>query len=186
MAQESLQLISCTWCNQTNRIEEVTNCTTCGGPLPIPPSKGLAKEPPRAPRELPANYHKKRMNGDVTIIIGKIFVFAFFWTIIFPIIGYFLWKSGKERIQNKLKALEEGTPVIGKVVDVYKDTSVAMNGRNPWAMDYSFDTKKAQKGHGTISSWDPSVSEYKTGDKIWVVYMPEDTDINSIWPPIKK
>ena len=186
MSTEVSSLVHCTWCGQTNNIATVTNCTTCGGPLPIPPSKGLVEEPPPAPRILPADYHKKRLNGDVGVLIGKIFVFAFFWTLIFPIIGYFLWKNGKEKILKKLKALEEGTAVIGKVIDVYKDTSVTMNGRNPWAMEYSFETKTGQTESGTTSSWDPSISEFSTNDKIWIVYIPKDPSMNSIWPPIKK
>ncbi|MES0490664.1 MAG: hypothetical protein ABUK01_11760 [Leptospirales bacterium] len=186
METQKISVIECGWCDQPNKVGESTHCTFCSGPLPTPPGETLAEAPPSTPRKLPANYLAKRCNEDYIIKISKVFIYVFFWSIIFPIVGFFAWRNTKKKIMHQIKALEEGLAVEGQIIDVYRDTSLTVNGRNPWAMVYTFETKVGQLLEGTISSWDLSIPLRKPGEKTWVVYVAEEPEINSIWPPIKK
>jgi len=186
MEAQTLSVVECGWCDQPNRAGESTHCKFCSGPLPAPAGQKLAEKPSTAPRVLPEGYLKKRLKEDKTILMGKIFVFGFFWAIIFPIIGYFIWKNAEKKIKLQVKALQDGDAVEGQIADVYRDTTITVNGRNPWALVYAFETNSGQLLEGTISSWDRSLTMRSPGDKTWVVYVPLQPEVNSIWPPIKK
>jgi len=58
-------------------------------------------------------------------------------------------------------------------------TSEQINGRNPWRIDYELDLPTG-KASGWAQAWDPS----HVGDVLWIVYLPESPDHNTIWPPI--
>lgn len=185
----------CPWCDVgvTDPARQV--CRNCGGPLPPPTVRpvgpappppvdpGLAPAPP--PRPIPKQYRNRVLYwGNVHTLIGMIFTLVFFWTIVFPIIGIFLWKHGKKRAERELRALEYGVPVLGQLTGVAQDMSQTINNRHPWIVHYAFMTPRGAR-QGTDQGWEPSNVFRRPGDPVWVVYLDDDPDCSAIWPPVR-
>ena len=181
--------LDCSWCGTVNKVSEKTNCVNCGGPLPAVPhnNDGLDKGlPPGAtPREIPKIYIKKLKYRNTKFIIGFFFTAFFFWTILFPIIGIFLMKSGLKTAKEKLLALQNGVKTEGVLIDIYKDTSETVNGRNPWRLEYEFTTKSGESISAIkTGAWNRNNMYRKPHDHLWIVYMQDNPEISAIWPPV--
>ena len=60
-----------------------------------------------------------------------------------------------------------------------------MNGVSPYIVEFVFDAG-GQKYNGTVGNIFDDVNLVKErGDQVWVVYMPNDPSLSSIWPPLK-
>lgn len=118
-------------------------------------------------------------------MIGIIFTIPFFWSIIFPIIGIFLWKRGIREAKGELLPLENGMYVQGEITAINVDMSKNMNGKNPRIIEFAFTVGGRAYTGDVPNLMDPVHLWKKAGDKIWVVYMPEDPMISSVWPPMK-
>jgi len=118
-------------------------------------------------------------------IIGLVFMIAFCWTIIFPIIGYFIWKKGKKEAQDELIPLQFGTPTPGEVVSVRTDYSKVINGRSPMVVDFKFEIDGRLCGGSVGNIFTDLYLLKQPGEKVWVVYMPQNPQLSSIWPPLK-
>lgn len=186
--QKAVQ-IECPWCKSVNRVINETHCKSCGGPLPAVShdNSGIKRgaPPPPPPRKLPAVYVRKIKYGNTMFIIGIICIVPFFWSIIFPVIGFFLVRSGLRTAKRKIEALENGIKTEGILIDIYRDTRESVNGKHPWRLDYEFTTKT---GHLIKSkktgAWNSNNRYRKSDDKLWIVYIPENPEINAIWPPV--
>ncbi len=177
---------TCAWCDTVNTDAAATNCVNCGGPLPALPGMDPGPEPPPPPRTLPVKYRRRVMYWkNVRVLVGMMFTIVGCWTILFPIIGIPVWIKGRKMALAKLAALERGRGARAQVVDVWRDTSVTINGRNPWAIEYSFETAEGTVVKGKAQAWDASNADRRPGQPLWVVYLPEDPEQNAIWPPIK-
>ncbi len=186
--KEKIQ-IDCPWCSTVNRVTDETNCVNCGGPLPAIPhnNEGMDKglPPGSVPREIPKVYIKKLKYKNVHFIIGFVFTVPFFWTIIFPIIGFFLMRYGLKTANKKLFALENGIKAEGVLVDIFKDTSQSINGRNPWLLEYEFRTESGKLITAKkTGAWNKNNRYRRPNDYLWVVYIPDNPEINAIWPPV--
>jgi hypothetical protein len=117
------------------------------------------------------------------MVIGIPLILAFGMGLIFAVIGYFLYRAGKKEGLEKIQALEHGVPVESEIVDVGRDTSQSINGRNPFLITYTFDMNGRQY-LDKITCWDESNYFRKAGDAIWVVSIPENPTISSPWPPM--
>ena len=179
--------VKCSWCGSLNTLDQTFKCKNCGGPLSAAEGEDPGLPPPPAPRILPKKYIKNiKYWKNAQSMIGVIFIFAFFWTLIFPLIGYFVWRSGKRKARNELLPLQQGTPAKGEIIDIYRNTSVSINGRNPWTVEFVFDVK-GQKIVGSVENvWERIDVLKQPGDAVWVVYMPENPhELSSIWPPLR-
>lgn len=175
--------IQCGWCTSSNRRDLNINCLNCGGILPHIPGTLHLPKPPQAPRVLPAEYENKILYWkNVFFMIGAIFM-ALFFTIIFPIIGFFLIRYGLKKAKNKIYALKNGIPTKGNIKNIYTDRSQTINGKNPLKIDYTFETNNGIS-EGSVIVWDESNLERKSGEYIWVVYNPKNKEQNCIWPPL--
>lgn len=119
-------------------------------------------------------------------MIGVVFTVVFFWSVIFPVIGIFLWRKGLKDAKAELIPLEFGSTTEGEISSIKKDYSKKMNGQSPFIVEFIFDVH-GKKFRGSVGNIFDSVDlSMQTGDKIWVVYMPEDPEnFSSIWPPLK-
>lgn len=181
------QLIKCPWCKTTYTNSNIANCNNCGGTLEYsknPSDAGV--KPEGAPRILPKKFIRKiKYTGNVMTIIGIAFTIPFFWTVIFPIIGIFLWKRGIKEANDELIPLQFGTPVLGKIESIKKDYTKHINGVSPFIVEFLFEAN-GNKQLGTVGNIFDNIDLIKKpGDLIWVVYMPEDPNLSSIWPPLK-
>jgi len=186
--QEIVQL-ECPWCKTVNKVTNETNCVNCGGPLPAVPhnNDGLDKglPPGSTPREIPKVYIKKLKYRNTVFMIGFFFTAFFFWTILFPIIGIFMMRAGLRTANKKLMALQNGIKSEGVLVDIYKDHSETVNGRNPWLLEYEFTTKSGELITAKkTGAWGKNNRYRKPNDHLWIVYMPDNPEISAIWPPV--
>jgi len=186
--QEIVQ-VECPWCKTVNKVTTETHCKSCGGPLPAisHDNSGINRgtTPPPPLRKLPKIYEKKLKYRNTLFIIGIIFIVPFIWSIIFPIIGFFLVRSGLRTANRKIEALQKGIKAEGELIDIYKDTSESVNGKHPWRLDYQFKTNNgdlitAKK----TGAWNTNNRHRRIGDKLWVVYLRDNPKINAIWPPV--
>ncbi|MFT4979052.1 MAG: hypothetical protein ACI8S6_004962, partial [Myxococcota bacterium] len=100
---------------------------------------------------------------NVLVIIGALFSIVFCWTLIFPLIGIPMWIIGHRRAQAKLSALQFGAVGQAELVDVSRDTSVTINGRSPWRLDYTFADAHGGIHEGWAHSWQASHSRRTPG-----------------------
>ena len=100
------------------------------------------------------------------------------------IVGIFLWRKGIKDAKKELVPLEHGTATIGVITGIRQDFSKKINNESPFIIKFSFEAE-GQKYSGDVGNiFDISVIYKKAGDQLWVVYMPEDPSLSSIWPPI--
>jgi hypothetical protein len=98
--------------------------------------------------------------------------------------GIVMAVMGLSRARRTIRALTWGRWAPGTISDVYHDTSVEINGRSPWALVYAFDVA-GQEYSGTARTWDRSTSEREPGQPIHVLYLSEDPDQSTVFPPVK-
>jgi len=181
-------VIKCAWCRSQFVNAVLANCSNCGGTLEYSKNSGSdsGPRPPMAPRALPKKFVRRiKYTGNVMTMIGMAFTIPFFWTIIFPIIGIFCWRKGIKEANDELIPLEHGTPVLGEIISVERDYTKTINGKSPFTVEFLF-TVGSQKHNGSVGNIFDNIDQQKQkGDKIWVVYMPNDPNLSSIWPPMK-
>lgn len=178
-------IIRCGWCGTSNRRDEKGSCVSCGGHLPPAPHGDAGPEPPRPPRALPSGYTWRVMVWqNVFVLIGAICTVALSWTVIFPLVGIPLWIYGHRKARRQLKALIAGDSVRGKLTVIETDYSQVINGRHPWRLKFEYETPDGTRP-GTTTAWDEVHGERKPGEELWVVYVPGEPGVHSIWPPLK-
>lgn len=179
---------SCGWCGSACLDPMISHCASCGGPLPLPRAQEgalieLGPPPPPAPRALPAAFRREVLVfKNVYVIIGGIFVFVFFWTVLFALIGAPLLYLGWTRGQKRLLALSNGATVQGRITDVDRDTSVRINGRSPWRISFEYPSPGG-RAEGWVYAW--KRPELQPDDPTWVVFLPEDPSSACLWPPVR-
>ncbi len=185
----SIIQVECPWCKTVNKTITKTHCSSCGGPLPeiSQDNSGVKRgsSPPPVPRQIPKKYIQKLKYRNTLFIIGIFFIVPFFWSVIFPIIGFFLVKYSLKVANRKLEALEKGIATEGRLEDIYRDHSESVNGRHPWRLDYTFKTKNGQIIEASkTGAWNPNNAYRRPKDKLWVVYLENNPETNAIWPPV--
>lgn len=179
-------IIKCPWCKSQFTSTILLNCENCGGSLEYQKETNqLGPKPPLAPRVLPKKFIKRvKYTNNVMTILGIVFTIPFFWSIIFPIIGIFLWKKGIKDAKKELLPLEQGAIAIGEITDIRQDFSVKINNKSPYVIEFVFEAG-GQKYVGDVGNiFDRASAMKEIGDQLWIVYMPEDPSLSSIWPPI--
>lgn len=199
--------VTCPWCKRYwPSISAETVCGNCGGALPAPPgpSRGLA--PPPSPRQLPERYVRDLyFSKNVLAIIGTFFaafgglfgglgVFLIFVLLplglaftafgaLFGGLGLVLRRQGRKAPERQIAALTQGVCAEGQIVTIGQDFSETINGRNPFRIDYVFSVQ-GQPVSGSTRGWDVIHAMRRPGEPLWVVYLPTDPTVNSIWPPV--
>ena len=180
-----MAIATCPWCETQIPDTSFTNCPNCGGTLSFSQGSDPGPRPPNAPRELPKKFIKKiKYTNNVWTILGIVFTFAFIWTIVLSIVGIIFWRKGLRIAREELNPLMNGNAVHGTITNVSQNTSVKVNGRSPTTIEFSFEAN-GQKMTGDVGNlFDQASLMKRPGDKIWVVYMPDDPNQSSIWPPL--
>lgn len=194
----------CGWC-ETNNNDGTTNCVNCGGPLPGAAGSDPGPAPPPAPRTLPAIYVKRALYtrnfgaifgsifGGIGCLLGVVFLVVglFFPPLllglciisVFPLVGGGIGWTSYQKARSRVETLKSGRVAQGQVVSVDKDTTVAVNGRNPWRLTYLFEVEGARY-QGSASSFDANMTRHEPGQAVHVVYLPQNPERNAPWPPI--
>lgn len=203
-----METISCPWCGQRT-LENAYDCRKCGGPLPPPIGDDPGPSPPLPPRKLPSGY-KRRMifTNDAISLVGIIFlcvglplgtVFTILGVVIpgmwlftviggsiggiFTLLGGAMAYFGIQNGLQKVSTFEHGQATIGEVVDMFIDRTISVNNRNPWRIIYTFDVH-GRPYHGKALSWQHAPQTQAVGNRIYVLYMPDDPEQNVIYPPV--
>lgn len=191
----------CGWCGSATPDLARTTCTSCGGQLPAVPARILAERdlpsplippPSGPPRTLPKGYAERvkywknveSMIGIIFMIVGVPLIPLFGFGLIFAVIGFFLYRSGSNRANKQLLALQYGVPVEGTITSVALDYHKHINHQHPWRIEFRFEAG-AGTVSGSVESWDPVTAARVPGERIWVVYGAGFPDICSPWPPIR-
>jgi hypothetical protein len=199
---------TCAWCG-TSYASWRSSCESCGGALPQPPGEDPGPAPPEPPRTLPPSYIRRiKYTTNVIFLVGAGFgcigipMGLLFLAIglgsgegamaavgavvlaIFGGLGVGLGRWGWSKAAGIINALERGRATRGKITSVYHDTSVQINGRSPWAIEYRFEA--AGKGfEGKVQTWDGEQAERKPGQPVHVVYVESAPEQNALYPPVK-
>ncbi len=179
-------ITKCPWCKSEFSNSVLPNCSNCGGTLVYQKNTGeLGPKPSMAPREIPAKFVRRiKYTGNVYTIIGMVFTIPFVWTVIFPIIGIFLWRKGLKDANDELMPLEHGSVVQGEIESVEFDYSKTINGRHPLTVNFTFEVG-GQTYNGNVGNIFESHNKLKkVGDAVWVVYLKENPQLSSVWPPM--
>jgi len=99
-------------------------------------------------------------------------------------LGAIFLVHARKRAEGVLKAFRDGRAVVGRIVDVHRDTSVKVNGRSPWAIVYAF-SAGGREIEGKAQSWDVGAQGREAGRPVHVLYVPEDPTQNTLWPPVR-
>jgi hypothetical protein len=203
-----MDFINCPWCTQRTP-DHILECRKCGGPLPPPIGSDPGPAPPFPPRQLPAGYRRRKLMGNnVPALVGLIFTLVGFplgvmftilgialpgmWLFIvigggiggiFTLVGGALAYFGIRQGLSTIRPFVHGQPAIGEVIEIFRDRSVSINGRNPWGIIYTF---KVHGRHyeGKVLSWKHAPQTQAVGNRVYVLYMPDDPDQNVIYPPV--
>ena len=203
-------MITCPWCG-TNYLEFQTNCSSCGGSLPLPQEKPveLPEErlavPPLAPRDVPRNYVWRVMSVDGWAITGGIFallgaifgvvgialtvaVITAFLGIPFAIIGIAFLGGGLalliwryQQAQITAVVLRDGQAALGEIVVVHQNLQVRINGRHPWTVRYSFEAG-GQAYRGSVTTLSQPDLRQQPGKGVYILYQPDNPQQNTIYP----
>jgi hypothetical protein len=201
----------CPWCG-TNYPTFQSNCKNCGGPLQMtgenaasPTSIEETIAPPPAPRLISGKYTWRLLLTDswgiVALVLGLLgVIFSFvgagltfvivtaFVGIPFLLIGLvFLvvalvvgtWRYGHAR--QVVNVLRIGESTQGQITDVQKDYSVRVNRQHPWVVRYQFQVN-GQDYEGRVRTLNPVGARLQTGKMVWVLYLPNAPQWNSIYP----
>jgi uncharacterized protein DUF3592 len=177
--------------------------------LPAPPGADPGPAPPDPPRSLPPQFVRRiRFTRNVFFIVGAAFLAAgllfgptflavglsgakgpfailgVVFTLVFGGLGLVLALKGHRDAMATLRALQFGRAVVGAIRSVYYDTSVQINNRSPWAIEYSF-VAGSRTLEGKARTWDDSARERQPGQPLHVLYLEEDPGQNTIYPPVQ-
>ncbi|MCG2784348.1 MAG: DUF3592 domain-containing protein [Anaerolineae bacterium] len=202
-------MITCPWCG-TNYVEFQSNCGKCGGPLPIPPQPGVAREepllaPPPAPRPIADSFAWKLVFSDGWFIVGMVFailggtfscvglslllaVVTILVGIPFALLGFaFLVGGGAvifwryQKARTTVRVLQVGQAVRGEIVSVEQNYNVRVNQRHPWQIVYRFQAN-GQGYQGQVSTLNALDNAIQAGNAVYVLYLPDAPENNAIYP----
>jgi len=102
---------------------------------------------------------------------------------IFTLLGGAMLYFGIREGLGKIRPFEHGQATIGEVIEMYRDPTVSINGRNPWAIIYTFKVHGLTY-EGKAISWKYAPQTQAEGNRVHVLYLPDDPDQNAIYPPV--
>jgi len=202
-----MDFINCPWCGQRTQADAL-ECHKCGGPLPSIRGDDPGPSPPLPPRQLPKGYKQRVFlkNSPLSLIGGIFFIVGLPFTIIFPLVSFFTQEwlflimgcglgglfvalgagmllFGIRSGLNKIRPYELGQATVGEIIDIHRDYSMMVNGRNPWRIYYQFETSTTPY-EGSVLTWQNAERTHKVGNRVYVLYMLENPDQNALYPPV--
>ena len=184
--------VICGWCGtKYDRRPDDPNCSTCAGPLPLPPSADPGPAPPPAPRQLPKSFKhrlfvKQNLGGMIGLgmvvlsiplccmVIVSVPLFA-----VGAIIGGWNFLIARRRYV----ALQKGTHVLGKI-ETIKQYGKGEGGYETMYQVYFRFEANGNPVKGMKYTYDESIKNHFIGEPVWVVYMPKNPKCCAIWPPL--
>jgi hypothetical protein len=201
-------MITCPWCG-TSYVSFQTNCSKCGGPIPLPPKETKPQfepeRPPMAPRPFSDSFIWKLIFSDgwaiaasIFLLLGGIFaitgipltlaiVTAFVGLpfaglgLLFLAAGGVIFMNRYQKAVTTVKVLREGQAVLGQILSVDMNYSVQVNGRNPWIIKYAYQVA-GRNYQGEVTTLNRPGSFAQAGNAAYVLYLPDAPENNSLYP----
>ena len=201
-------MVTCPWCGTAYQVFQ-PDCSKCGGPIHPPEVVAAAGSaplaPPAAPRPISDSYAFKLMSTDGCSIAGLVLlmmgiIFAPLGLILtlgvitafvgLPFLGLglvFLAASAGLLIwryrlfKNQVQVLKWGTATLGGITGLQQNYSVQVNGRNPWTIQYQY-LANGRPFTGQVTTLSQPGSQLQPGCQVYVLYMPQDPSISSLYP----
>jgi hypothetical protein len=201
----------CPWCG-TNYPSFQSNCRKCGGPLQMarenaasPTSMEEITAPPPAPRLISGRYTWRLLLTDgwgiVALVFGLLGVtfsligagLAFVIVtasvgipflligLVFLVVALAVGTWRYNRARQVVNVLRIGESTQGQIIDVQKDYSVRVNRQHPWVIRYQFQVN-GQDYEGNVRTLSPVGARLQTGKTVWILYVPNAPQWNSIYP----
>ncbi len=85
---------------------------------------------------------------------------------------------------DELIPLEQGKATVGEIIDIRKDYTQSLNGQSPTIVEFQFEFGGNQYIGNVGNIYESFHLTKKIGDKLWVVYMQNDPEKSSVWPPL--
>lgn len=168
--------------------------------MPPLPGMEIGPPPPPAPRTLPKGFAlRTRLTGNIATWIGLIFFgfgsfmttavfFANPWFALFPLLfalgGFGMLRYGLIQAKHTLKAFKQGTAIAGNVHSLSSDTTQTVNGKHPYKLIYHFQLN-GNLHDGSVVSFDSTLSKRRSGQPLWILYLPDDPTKNTLYPPVR-
>ncbi len=159
------------------------------------PIGGEPSPPPRAVDYIGATYSFRNPLVVFAILwstISGIMLIAFLMSgeglgvlvpLSFLVIGFTIGSSGVKVAKKRLLAWREGVGAPATVTWIGRDTSYKVNGRSPYMMKYEFAADGVMHT-GVRKSFNREIKRYALGERIWIVYLPDNPALSAEWPPI--
>jgi len=115
-----------------------------------------------------------------------VFTIVFCWSILFPLIGIFVWRAGAKQSREWLHALVHGRATRGTLTRIELDRSQHINHKHPWKITYTYELHSGETQEDFVEAWDKVNAMRSPGDVVWVVYGEiENKRTSAIWPPLR-
>jgi membrane protein implicated in regulation of membrane protease activity len=161
--------------------------------------------PPPAPRNVPRNYIWRILIADGGAITGGIFLFigGIFFVVGVGLtigivtafvglpfagigllmlavgIGLLMWRY--REAQRAEQVLKDGEAVLGKIVDVYQNFHVQVNGRHPWSILYRYQVA-GEEYQGKVTTLMRPDMQQQPEKRAYVLYLPDEPGHSTIYP----
>jgi hypothetical protein len=168
--------------------------------MPPLPGHELGEPPPPVPRKLPNGFaFRTRWTSNIATLVGGgflavglLFLIAFIkaktWAVVIPIFfmtgGFFVFLHGWRHASSVLRAFRKGVAVRGEVFECKVDRTQSMNGEHPFKLTWHFAVGNRQF-EGTLTSFDSTLGSRARGQPVWVLYVADDPEQNTLYPPVK-
>lgn len=203
-------MITCPWCG-TNYTTFRSNCSNCGGSLPLPAAQAPAPVaealpvPPPPPRSVPNNVAWRILSADgwaitamVFVLLGAIFglvglaltisIVAIFVGLPFTGLGLLFLAAGVpifvwrySDARQTVDVLLAGQSVLGEILNVQQNYHVRVNNRFPWTILYRF-VVDGRSYEGKVTTLSTPDLGQQPGKPVYVLYLRDDPEQNTLYP----
>ena len=114
----------------------------------------------------------------VTAFVGIPFLLI---GLIFLVVAAGIGMGTYHHARQVVNVLRIGEVTQGQILNVRENYSVRVNGQRPWVIRYQFQVN-GQDFEGNVSTLNQIGANLQPGNTVYILYMPNDPHLNSIYP----
>ncbi|HVK67720.1 MAG TPA: hypothetical protein VM694_24840 [Polyangium sp.] len=105
-------------------------------------------------------------------------------SLICGLIGYAECSDALTLWREHLHLLTHGAAAKGLITAAHVDTSTFVRGGHPYRIEYVF-MAEGRSVKGAVEASGTTKETYGVGMPVWVLYVPGNLAMSSIWPPVR-